>query len=271
MPAFDPLFTNGKPNQFINVPSFYGTHNDAFYLKMITEVECSVDSQWIHCIQSDVSEALHREQPVLIFADPSQLEHIATALRELDTNGQAIVVQTVTDQKIEGAKPDAMDALVTSITQQKTVTVSTTILGRGIDFKVSKHITHGMHVVITKLPDNANNRLLTQMKGRTARDEHHGSYSIICKENLATFKLNADTNKGQPISVSPINNNHLSLATHFFTQFAQRNFQGEQRARIAKRWIVLNAVLPYIPDSPDRVNDVQRFINSDLFVLSNEV
>lgn len=265
MPAFDPLYTNGKPNLFVNIPSFYGTHNDAFYLRKITEVTCTDDSDWLAKIQTDVAEALDREQPVLVFADPAQLERIASAIRDLSTSRQDLTVQTVTDQNIEGVDPGQIDALVTGITQQKTVTVATTILGRGIDFKVSKHITHGMHVLITKLPDHANNRLLTQMKGRTARDEHHGSYSIVCRENLATFKSQADTNKGTPISVSSKNTRDLSLAHHFFTQFTQRHFQGTNRERIAKRWIVLNAVLPYISMDTFSEETIKGFINSDLF------
>ncbi len=232
--AFDRYFTNKKENFYATIPFFFGSDNRCHHLMERKKLQKLDLEQWYDKIAEDVAEAQERGQPVLLFgASIETLENIKEKLKKKGEKYHKYWTTIFNEETLNSnfkliGKPD-------------TLAFATTIAGRGIDVKISQEIELGLHVIVTELPENNNERLLEQMIGRTARLDRKGSVSMIVKENLDEF-YNIANNKRK---ISIVNEDLISrdyalkLLTHFFNQEKQLN------PILVKRWLILLQLISY--------------------------
>lgn len=225
--VFQDYFTNGKKNFYANIPLFFGSHNWSNNLIERKKLGNLDESSWRTQIEDDIEEAIKEGQPILLFASSTDdLEMLQKRLRE-NTKISAANWITITDES-------SLEAQSKRIGERNTITFATTICGRGIDIRISKDIEWGLHVLITKLPDNNNERLLIQMIGRTARLDRKGSVSILVKEDITQFERIAENNMKRPIVDDKLQRRErqLELSKLFLSQL-----RSSCDSRAVKRWI----------------------------------
>lgn len=243
MPAFESYFTNGKENFYVDIPLFFGPHNQNFRLTEQRIVDQCDDINWHQHILSDVEEAMQHRRPILLFAlSAEKLSKIEAKLKE---NGKIIESRytwiTIKDE-------NELARHVSQIGNSQTITLATAICGRGIDVKPTKAIESGLHVIVTELPENDNERLLIQMKGRTARMDRKGSFSLIVKGNYTTFQINAENKRRKPIIGGlKLMDRKLELSKQFFETLNIPN-----QPQKVKNWLLfLKLIEDFIIDLSD--------------------
>jgi len=225
--VFQDYFTNGKNNFYANIPLFFGSHN--WSKNLIKREQDKLDEiSWHDKIVEDIEKAIGRGQPTLLFSMSKGDLEVMQEKYKKERKFSSVNWITITDE-------ESLENNVKEIGKVNTITFATMICGRGIDIKIDKTIELGLHVLITKLPANNNERLLTQMIGRTARLDRKGSVSIIVKESLKAFEDISTNNMIEPFVDEKLKRNEreLELSKLFLNQFSQKYDQG-----VVKRWII---------------------------------
>lgn len=134
MSAFRDFFSNDRPNLFVNIPPFFGSHNTSRNLKIRTESDHLSLDDWYAKIVEDIHTSIEHQQPILLFgSDATQLEGIKQIIEHsslLESGYRCITITNESD----------LEKNFSEIGAPKTIILSNAICGRGIDIKVSKAI-----------------------------------------------------------------------------------------------------------------------------------
>lgn len=258
--CFDGFFTNARQNLFVKVPNFFPERDRSLFLLKKRAVCIQSINDWKEAIRKDISDALDRKQPVLIFIDPNDIAGFSNPgaweawLKQNFPNtryNDIIVEKDVTSNK------------VVQTTKQNTITIGTSICGRGVDFKISQGIEHGLHVLVTGLPPNRNKRLFEQMIGRTARFGRKGSYSVVVRESLEDFNQSQDLQKlcDTFSNFKP----WQEVEVYFIKKLIQRKPDRDTMKKIIQRWQILMEI-NWDRTTEEQVTSMKRFIDERVFI-----
>lgn len=247
MPAFDALFANGHQNRFIDIPNFYGNHNQAFLNKERTKQTNLDNAAWRKAILNDIVDAYQKDQPILVFLDESNAKQVEDWQKLIEEDGRCAGFKL--NKIIKESDVSSGDA-VRQACQPKTITLATQICGRGVDFLMPRDHPLGMHVLVTALPPNNNDRLLTQMIGRTARLGKRGTHSIIVQDDWQAFDNKSRRKNGSPIMADPLRirrDKQFELSRYFVSRLRQiQNGIGDllnEPKKVSRRWTLLTHLI----------------------------
>lgn len=238
MTAYRDFFSNGRPNLFVNVPPFFGSHNTSRNLKIRTESDNLSLDDWHAKILEDIQTSIEHQQPILLFgSDENQLNQINQIIADSGLLQSGYRCITITNEH-------DLEKHFSEIGALKTIVLSTAICGRGIDIKVSKAIVAGLHVLIIEEPES--DRLITQMIGRTARNGLPGSVSLIFTTNHQAFKQKALVQMQKNLKEDRklnIRDKEMTLSLDFFNRLSglhqnRRKPSDASLASYTKKWIL---------------------------------
>lgn len=234
------LFDNGKSNLFIELPSFFGPHVDHINLKMKSEPQSGLtQTSWINALVTDIQGAIHNNQPVLVFLNRDKFDAAVAAIKT------SLTLPNLKFMTVTSKDENNIERLVPQIGQVNTVTFATVIIGRGVDITVSSAIEEGLHLSIGMIPFKdkekkvPNYRLLTQMIGRTARQDKRGSFSVITKDQFDWVDYqNSKINPPEESLGSGLvtKNKKFDLNVDFYKQFLKGSYTRENDR---KAWILI--------------------------------
>jgi hypothetical protein len=165
---------------FVHVPNFYGTAG-ANRAAITVQEDISTTGAWRAAVEKDVELALGKGQPVLVFSDPRKAAEFQEMKRTIEAVARRKSVKFLLIEK----ESEVNDKNLGLAATPGYITLATHVAGRGADFAVKPEVSilGGLHVCITFVPKtkagDRDQRLLTQMIGRTARMQSKGTYSTL--------------------------------------------------------------------------------------------
>lgn len=249
---FKNYFANEKENIFLNIPLFFGSHNQGRNLTEKRKEGNCCEVSWYSKIIEDIEAAIDLGQPILLFnSSEDELKMLKEKCREY-AKIKSVEWITITEEEILEANKDR-------IGKRNTITFASAICGRGIDIKISKDIEKGLHVVITRLPDDYNERLLIQMIGRAGRLDSKGSFSIIVKEDIIKFEQIAENNRNKLIVSGKLKRNEKKL---MLSKLILKRFERQYDKEVVKKWLLFLEMISdgYITLEENMFEKVKKFI-----------
>nr|XP_029726302.1 uncharacterized protein LOC109410287 [Aedes albopictus] len=161
------------------MPSYFGGSYLTF--SSVDDFKCTTDEiSWRRLIFTRVNEMIDTKRSVIVFFDSDlkikkfkqDFANQLDRLHELTTN------------------TEDRERYITEAGHTRTITLATREMGRGVDYKSSLLVEKngGIHIIQTFFSLDVKEE--TQIKGRTARKDNHGSYElIVCQEHLVQLKL----------------------------------------------------------------------------------
>jgi hypothetical protein len=238
---------------FLRVPNFYGLQ-EAQREQRVADEDIASESAWLAKIQEDVNYALRLGQPVLVFANPSDagdFDRVERALQEVCRQDRSLRFNKIDSEE------HVNDEMLNTAATPGNITLSTHVAGRGADFAVKPDVSRkgGLHVIITFVPrakgNRRDDRLLTQMIGRTARMQSRGSYSILARNGKQLAKEDTD----------PIEEEHVKAVMHRLFVDTVRTLRSLPRegvhADVWRRLGLLAFMMPKLKAMPRRMEMVK--------------
>lgn len=200
---------------YVEIPPYYGP--DSSKNNQLKDLRSLQTGKWLQEIAGDAKMAVQTGRPVLVFLHPEN-PHWHQLLSALQAVAGSKGVQEIKSEN------DIRDELLGKACEEGMVTLSSHVAGRGADFVVQNDIKRkgGLHVIIAYEPTDGKSRrgyneldqrMVDQMKGRTARMGAPGSYSIITTTALPTNTVETIEGKQE------LNHKHI-LTTHIFSRLA---------------------------------------------------
>ncbi|XP_053697869.1 uncharacterized protein LOC128744710 [Sabethes cyaneus] len=158
------------------MPTYFGGSNLDFHQSIDFRVLGSI-AEWKTAIFARVNAILGAQRSVLVFF---QSDLLLNSFRD-EYCSQFDRLNVLT----ENTEQPLMNQYIDEAGVAKTITLATSAMGRGVDYKSSVAIEKhgGLHVIQTFFSLDVKEE--TQIKGRTARKDNHGSYELItCKAHL---------------------------------------------------------------------------------------
>ncbi len=196
------------------MPSFFGDS----HLKFDSNrdfISQDSEEEWLNKIFKYTNSTISSGQSVLIFFD-TDVEIDKFKKKFL---GKFDRLHTLTENTEELAK----EKYINEAGITKTITLATSGMGRGVDFKSSVAVekSDGVHVIQTFFSLDIKEEI--QIKGRTARKDNKGSYQLIlCKEHL----INAGFLEGEEAAV-----NYESLSKSRKEKIKKKGLNNEKRIK----------------------------------------
>ncbi|KAL1398938.1 hypothetical protein pipiens_008570 [Culex pipiens pipiens] len=163
------------------MPSYFGSSNLQFDENR--DVKCyQTITEWMNMIFSRINAMVNAKRAVLVIFDTE--ETINSFKQQFGGKLDRLNVLTI------NTNPNDKERLITESGVSRTITLATREMGRGVDYKSSVTVEKkgGVHVIQTFFSLDVKEE--TQIKGRTARKDHRGSYEmILCYVDLKGLNL----------------------------------------------------------------------------------
>ena len=179
---------------FYDIPPFFGKKRDNENRKQVKNLIVDQHSRFVDAIVQDVKERC-LNQPVLIFAE-TELQSSEQTMSDFDSIREALLNEQKIDSRLAQCQllsvstENEVDKTLNLIGYAKAITIASRVIARGADILVYKDVKDGLHLLITYYPKHEN--ILVQMRGRTARQDQPGTYSIIVKHEIKYDELKAN-------------------------------------------------------------------------------
>ena len=216
-------------SHFFHIPPFYGKVSKNSFITD-TRSQPLNESYWKEAIKTDVTKALERGQPVLVFADIDSTEE----WREIKGILQNILAQAKRSLIIIDKEKGITVSLLQPACQPGAVTLASHVVGRGTDFVLPRDsvLRGGLHVLVTYVPgheNKTNSNLLEQMFGRGGRMGQEGSSSLVVKKTVSSATDTA------LLTVPDYEKNF-----HLLMKDAYLQIKNEQVTKVWKNWLLIN-------------------------------
>ncbi|XP_062552968.1 uncharacterized protein LOC134218118 [Armigeres subalbatus] len=163
------------------MPSYFGGTNLIF--SQTENFQCLLDeSSWRRMIFTRVNSIINANRSVIVFfEDEIEINRFTRLFENQLDRLHKITINT---------DPGIRERYIAEAGLTRTVTLGSRAMGRGVDYKSSLLVEKngGIHVIQTFF--SLDDKEETQIKGRTARKDHLGSYElIVCQSHLKKINL----------------------------------------------------------------------------------
>nr|XP_029726303.1 uncharacterized protein LOC115265423 [Aedes albopictus] len=196
------------------MPSFFGSSNLKF--DQHSNFHCVSDEmKWRNAIFTRINEIVQDHRSVIVFFyEDNELSSFKQEFKSKLDRMNEITINTDNNTK---------NRYIADAGIAKTVTLATSEMGRGVDYKSSTvvEMNGGIHVIQTCFLTDEKEE--TQIKGRTARKDNHGSYElIVCRSHLLQLGLIEENANDEDICYEMLHKSRVRLAADTSKVFSKR-------------------------------------------------